>query len=113
MKTWYLQFTGFNFTNLPAHITGIETKIVAQRHGRITDETVQLCNKGVPIGINKGDFDLSPQKIYGGETELWGTGLTADSINDPTFGVLLRFQSHPHWPHKDTAFLYSVEVRIH
>jgi hypothetical protein len=113
MKTWYLRCTGFNFVNLPDLIAGIEMRLVGNRRGRITDETIQLCLQGSGIGKNQGNMDLSPQKIYGGETDLWETQLTAMDLRDPTFGVLIRLQSHPHWPHKDSAFLSSVELRIH
>jgi hypothetical protein len=58
-------------------------------------------------------MDLSPVKVYGGEGDLWATQLTVNDIQDPTFGVLLRFQSHPHWPHKDSAMLDAVELQIY
>jgi hypothetical protein len=113
MKTWYLQCTGFNFVNLPDTVTGIELQLTGNRRGRITDETIQLCLQDQGIGKNQGNFDLSPKKIYGSMTDLWETQLTKIDIQNPTFGVLIRLQSHPHWPHKDSAFLSSVELRIY
>ena len=113
MKTWYLRCTGFNFINLPDIITGIELRLIGNRRGRITDETVQLCLEEEAIGKNQANLDLSPKKLYGSDNDLWETQLTILNLQDPTFGALIRFQSHPRWPHKDSAFLDAVELRIH
>jgi hypothetical protein len=113
MKTYYLSLSGFNFVGLPEIILGIELKLTGKRRGRITDETVQILLNNEPIGKNQASLDLNPQKIYGGETDLWETAITPNDIQNNIFGILIRFQSHPHWPHKDTAFIDSVEVRIH
>ena len=112
-RTWYLLCTGCDFGSLPEVITGLAVRVNANRRGRITDETIQLFSKGTAVGKNRADMDLSPQKIYGGETDLWDAGLTPDDLQDPGFGVLLRFQSHPHWPHKDSAILDLVELQIY
>jgi len=112
-RTWYLHLTDFRFVGLPEVLTGIAVRVAANRRGRITDETLQLCLAGEPIGKNRADMDLSPVKIYGGETDLWSTQLAVGDLQDPTFGVLLRFQSHPHWPHKDSAILDVVELQIY
>jgi len=113
MKTYYLALSGFNFTGLPEIILGIELKLTGNRRGRITDETVQLMLNNEPIGKNRASLGLSPQKIYGSETDLWETEITPSDIQNNIFGVLIRFQSHPHWPHKDTMVVDDVEVRIH
>lgn len=113
MKTWYLRCTGFNFLNTPDAISGIQLRLIGNRRGRITDDTIQLCLQEQGVGKNQANFDLSPAKIYGNKTDLWETQLTNVDIQDPTFGVLIRLQSHPHWPHKDSAFLSSVELRIY
>ena len=85
-KTYYLKFTGFNFENLPQTISGIELKLDVSRRGRVTDETV----------------------------DLWAMeNLLLTDVEDNNFGVVIRFQSHPHWPHKDHAFVNAVELRIH
>jgi hypothetical protein len=113
MKTWYLRITGFAFTNLPETLSGIAVRVTGNRRGRITDDTVQLCLQSEGLGENRANLDLSPQKIYGNDTDLWNTQLTIADIMDPTFGVLVRLQSHPHYPHKDSAFLDCVEVQIY
>jgi hypothetical protein len=112
-KTYFLKVTGFNFINLPSNISGIELKITSNRYGRITDETIQLTLNNTVIGDNQASLDLNPIKIYGGTDNIWNTNLTTVNLLDPSFGVLLRFQSHPRWPHKNSIMLDSVEVRIH
>jgi hypothetical protein len=112
-KTYFLKVTGFNFINLPSTISGIELKITSNRYGRITDETIQLTLNNTVIGDNQASLDLNPIKIYGGTDNIWNTNLTTTNLLNPSFGVLLRFQSHPRWPHKNSIMLDSVEVRIH
>jgi hypothetical protein len=112
-KTYYLKITNFNFLRLPQTLSGIELKISMNRVGRITDDTVQLCLNDGLVGLNHASRDLSLIKIYGNETDKWGTNLTMQDIQNPSFGVVLRFQSHPNWPHKSTPLVDSVELRIH
>lgn len=112
-KTYYLVAKGFNFSNLPSTISGIELRLNANRRGRITDETVQLLVNNQPVGDNQATLSVDPIKTYGGITNLWGlSGLLADNIN-AEFGVLIRFRSHPHWPHKDGVNIHSVELQIY
>jgi hypothetical protein len=112
-KTYYLQLTGFNFTNLPTTLSGIEMRLIINRYGRITDETIQLCLNDSLIGENQASLDLEVKKIYGGENFLWNGNLTIQDVQDPSFGVSLRFQSHPHWPHRSSPLIDAVELRIH
>jgi hypothetical protein len=114
MKTYYLELTGYNFENLPEFITGIEARLTANRRGRITDEQISLCLNGQLTGKNQADLSLAPIKIYGGETALWGTRqLSVSDLQNSSFGITVRFQSHPQWPHSDGASVDSVELRIH
>lgn len=112
-KTYYLKLTNFNFENLPDTLSGIELKITMNRFGRITDDTVQLVLNNNFIGDNAADLELNPIKIYGNSTTLWNTNITISDVLDNSFGVVLRFQSHPKWPHKSTPLIDSVEIRIH
>jgi hypothetical protein len=109
-KTYFLKAQGFNFNNLPTTISGIEVRLSADRRARITDDTIQLLVNDQPVGKNQATLILDPKKIYGGENDTWDVG---DITVNSTFGVLIRFQSHPHWPHKDTAYINAVEIRIH
>ena len=112
-KTYFLKITGFNFNQLPNTLTGIELSLTMKRGGRVTDETVSLCIHDAEIGTNNANLDLNPIKVYGGEKELWGTNLTIADITSPSFGVVVRFQAHPQWPHRTGAFIDAVELRIH
>jgi hypothetical protein len=82
------------------------------RFGRITDDTVQLCLNNNEIGENRANLLLDPIKTYGSQNDLWETTLTNSDVLNPTFGIILRFQSHPRWPHKSTPMIDSVQIRI-
>ena len=112
-KTYYIKSTGFNFQNLPDAISGVEMRLSMKRHGRISDETIQLCLDNDLIGDNQASNALNPVTIYGGETDNWHAELSATTLQNPTFGVVIRFKSHPHWPHKTGASVDGVEIRIH
>lgn len=112
-KTYFLKITNFNFSNLPTLLTGIELKLTMKRQGRITDETIQLCVNDELIGDNQATLILDPVKIYGGTNTLWNSNLTKLDIEQESFGIILRFQSHPRWPHKCSPLVDAVELRIH
>lgn len=111
-KTYYIVFTDFKFQNIPETITGIELKLFGNRKGRIMDDTINLYKNDI-IGDNKSISEILPSKIYGDSTDLWGTSLVKNDIMDKNFGVILRFKSHPKWPHNDPMFINAVELRIH
>jgi len=112
-KTYYLKLTGFNFYNIPNNPTGIELKLNMNRYGRITDDTIQLVLNDNLIGENKATLDLTPVKVYGSGTDLWNTALTNLDLQNINFGIIIRFQSHPNWPHKCSPFIDAIELRIH
>jgi hypothetical protein len=124
-KTWYLKLTGYNFVDLPLVISGINIRISANRRGRISDDTVQLTYQGEPIGKNLAQpasdqtieqaTTLLPTTVYGGDVASWALDDTVSlaMIQDPSFGVLVRFMAHPRWPHKDSAMLDAVELQIY
>jgi len=111
-KTYYLKATGFNFQNLPETISGVELRLSVKRRGRVTDETISLVIND-QVSENRATLDLSPTKLYGGETDTWAMRNLSIETLDNDFGVLLRFQAHPQWPHRDPAFIDAVELRIH
>ena len=112
-KTYFLQLTGYNFQNLPNRLSGISVRLSARRYGRATDDTIQLCLNGEPIGENRASFDILPQTIYGGVDDLWNADLNISNLQDPTFGVIIRFQAHREWPHKDPILIDAVEMQIY
>lgn len=112
-KTYYLKVQGFNFYSIPNSINGIEVVLTTDRRGRVTDETVQLVINDQIVGENKANLDLDPIKTYGGIDDLWGLENLGQQDIDSNFGILMRFQSHPHFPHRDGMFIRGIEVRIH
>lgn len=112
-KTYFLKCTGFNFINLPNEPSGIEVRLISNRYGRITDDTIQLCLNDTEIGDNRGSLNLDPVKIYGNNTDMWNTSLTNLDLLTSSFGIILRFKSHPNWPHKCSMLIDAVEIRVH
>lgn len=112
-KTYFLQVSNFKFQNLPATISGIELRLSVNRRGRISDDVVQLMLDNVPIGDNKAGVEITQNKIYGSPTDMWNTSLTNEDLQKSHFGILMRFKSHPKWPHSDPMFVNSVELRIY
>lgn len=112
-KTYYLKVTNFNFRSLPSTLSGIELKLSMNRFGRITDDEIHLCLNNEIIGQNQADLNLDPIKTYGNSTNLWNTNLTISDIQNSSFGCIIRFQSHPKWPHKCSALIDAIEIKIH
>jgi hypothetical protein len=117
-KTNFLYFTNFKFKNIPIEVTGLEAKILMNRGGRITDDTVQLRYKDQWIGKNYAISSLGMINWYGGWTDTWGVDLKALGdidvnalINDPSFGIGIRYQSHPQYPHFVSPMIEYVSLR--
>lgn len=120
MKTWYLYLTNFGLTNLPETIAGVEIALNVKR-SRVVEDTVQLLFRDELIGENQVYYaqdieqhiKIVPNPTYGGDGKLWGATLTKSMLQDPTFGICLRFQSHPYYPHSEAPLLESVALRVH
>ena len=113
-KTYYIRATGFDFRNLPEVLSGIELQLLVNRYGRATDDTVELVLGGESIGGNQATSGISPEKIYGSPENLWNTkNLSVNDLQDPSFGAVIRFSSHPNWPHRDPVIISGVRMRIH
>lgn len=113
-KTYYLKATGFNFTNVPENISGVELRLNTDRRGRVSDETIQLLVNNAPVGDNQATLVLDPIKHYGGENSIWGLdSLSKEEILNSGFGVLIRFKAHPDWPHRDEAKIRAVQLLIY
>lgn len=129
MKTYYLLCSGFNFEAVPNKITGILIDLKTNRGGRITDDTVQLRTVSTwtgytgAVGDNRATGGINPQKYYGGSIDLWGwdkigyVGSFQDyvirqAVINPDFGIAIRFQSHPYWPHNSTPMIDYVRILL-
>jgi len=129
-NTSQLWCTNYNFPNTGGTVVGIEFQLNVKRAARIEDLIIQLTLNGQLIGNNyastinpvqsnmyNGDnipsIPVGDINIYGGSADLWGTtGLTADNIADPTFGIVVSFKSNEIYPHTDLAYLSQVGLRI-
>lgn len=112
-KTYYLKLTNYNFINIPLTISGIELRLTTRRSGRVVDDTVILTYNDSTLGENQANLEINPIKLYGSSSDLWGASLTSDIVSDPSFGVILRFSSHPQWPHRNPMNVDSAELRIY
>lgn len=122
MKTYYLILKGFEFVNPPNTISGIEASINIRRGGRIADENIQLWANGQALGANLatgnvdgyGNLVILNEHTYGAPTDLWGLeSIDLDLIdNNPDFGLVLRYQTHPKYIHQTTAFMHHVQMRL-
>jgi hypothetical protein len=124
-NTYYLQATDFNFRNLPELISGVSFRLTVDRGGRVADDTIQLVYQGSMIGDNQAlpafvqnqyenESLLLPITVYGGDLSKWKIdNLTTAMIQDPSFGVIVRFKSHPKWPHKTPVYVQAMEIQIY
>jgi len=120
-RTAPLILTGFGL-NVSGTITGIEVDIVAQRNNRISDWDIRLVYQGDKIGSNqkqkieRNDRDqpgYTPNTVrYGSSTSTWGADVTDSVVNSAQFGISIEMTSHPITPHRDTAYIDGVRMRI-
>lgn len=119
-QTWTLKYTGFNIPEGTVAI-GIQLDIIAQRNGRIVDEIIQLTYQDSSIGENnfvyitdeEGHLLIKNESTYGGLGNFWGTEISPELLSDPSFGVILKFQSHPYYPHSSGMIIESVSLTIY
>jgi hypothetical protein len=119
-STFALVCTGFNIPLLD-EINGIEVRVTGQRNGRIADETIQLVYQDQAIGRNnfsyetdeEGRLPLFNNTVYGGSEDLWGSEITTNMLQDASFGVILKFQSHPYYPHSSDMQIESVSLTVY
>lgn len=121
-KTTMLTFSNFNITmsTIPDTITGIEMMLNIQRNGRVADCDIFLSYQGNNLGLTQVNWsqDETGHLIYfnvndyGGDGNLWGLESIDPSILlDPTFGINLRLQSHPFYPHRCGCRIYGMTLR--
>ena len=130
-NTSQLWLTNYNIPSLiGTTVLGIELKLNVLRNARIQDLVVQLTLQGNLIGNNyanlinpvqadmyTADFSnpLNPAQdltIYGGPSDTWGANLSIANVSDPTFGVVVSFQSNSIIPHVDTVYLDQADIRV-
>jgi hypothetical protein len=91
-------------------INGIEVKILANKRSRIIDSIIQLAQSGSVIGTNKAITGAGNDYTYGSSTSVWGATLVYGDLS--TLQVAVKYTSDTK-QHKDTAYVYSVQLKIH
>jgi hypothetical protein len=112
--TKQLWATGFNF-NVTGEITGIELSIKTKRVARIQDYIIQLCFNGELIGKNQAILDRVAENLqtYGSDANTWDATLSAEVVNNETFGVVISFQSNDQYPHNDLVYMDQLTLTVY
>lgn len=110
----YTLSTAFDFSPVTTTVDGIEVKVLASKRSRIVDSTVQLAQSGSVIGTNQATSDAGNDYTYGDSSivtpHTWGATLVYGDLS--TLQVAVKYTSDD-TPHKDTAYVYSVQLKIH
>lgn len=66
--------------------------------GFVSDESIQLIQSGITVGNSKsgigGAWGVNVEtSVYGNNSDVWGSSLTASDINNSNFGVRFRIQN--------------------
>ena len=77
---------------------------------RIKDIIVQIAQLGSVIGTNQATSDAGNDYTYGSNISVWDTSLVHGDLS--TLQVAVKYTSGD-IPHKDTAYVYSVQLKIH
>lgn len=101
-----------------AVIGGIYVRIWRSRdvHAPVMDESVWLTKDGVTgVGAPRWSDEIWPVTeafaVYGDAGDLWEASWTADEINAPTFGAMVRVQS-PSGSAFVTAYVDMIEISV-
>jgi hypothetical protein len=118
-RTWFINFLHFKVDEtLPNVITGIKLITKCRRRGRVFDETIAIRYGGNIVSDNKTSYISDVEQhlynndimTYGGEGDLWGAVITSDMVRDPSWGITMRFQAHPMYPHNDGMQVDQVQI---
>ena len=118
-RTWFINYLNFAVDDsMPNVITGIKLFTKCRRRGRVFDETIALRYNGNIVSGNKTSYITDVEQhlykndimTYGGEGDLWGTIITPDMVRDPSWGITMRFQAHPMYPHNDGMQIDKVQI---
>ena len=106
----YTLSTAFDFSPVTTTVDGIEVKVLSNKDARIVDSIVQLAQNGSVIGSNQATADAGEIHTYGSNISVWDASLVYGDLS--TLQVAVKYTSDD-IPHKDTAYVYSVQLKIH
>ena len=110
----YTLSTAWDFSPVTTTVDGIEVKVLASKRSRIEDSIIQLAQSGSVIGTNQATADVGNNYTYGDSSlvtpHTWGATLAYSDL--PSLQVAIKYTSDD-TPHSDTAYVYSVQLKIH
>ena len=110
----YTLSTAWDFSPVTTTVDGIEVKVLASKRSRIEDSIIQLAQSGSVVGTNQAIADVGNDYTYGDTTLIdphtWGATLAYSDL--PSLQVAIKYTSDD-TPHSDTAYVYSVQLKIH
>ena len=110
----YTLSTAFDFSPVTTTVDGIEVKVLASKRSRIEDSIIQLAQSGSVIGTNQATADVGNNYTYGDSSivtpHTWDATLAYGDLS--TLQVAVKYTSDD-TPHSDTAYVYSVQLKIH
>ena len=110
----YTLSTAWDFSPVTTTVDGIEVKVLASKRSRIEDSIVQLAQSGSVIGTNQAITGAGNDYTYGDITlvdpHTWDATLAYSDL--PSLQVAIKYKSDD-TPHSDTAYVYSVQLKIH
>lgn len=122
-KSHYLKATNFNM-NIPAGATicGVQAAIERSATGInvlswVNDDQVRLVKNGTIVGTNHaaaGVWTLTDQtSLYGSNSDLWGTTLTASDVNSSGFGVAISAELNGILSLLPSARIDAIQIRVY
>jgi len=108
----YTLSTAWDFSPVTTTVDGIEVKILSSKRSRIVDSIVQLAQSGSVIGTNQATSQINTGNdyTYGTNISVWDATLAYGDLS--TLQVAVKYTSDD-TPHSDTAYVYSVQLKIH
>ena len=118
-RTWFINFLNFEIDDtMPTVITGMKLITKCRRRGRVFDETIAIRYGGNIASDNKTSYIADVEQhlynndnmVYGGPGDTWGSTITPAMVQDPTWGITMRFQAHPMYPLNDGMQVDMVQI---
>jgi len=112
-----VNLSGFNFAIAStSKVKGITVSVITRGNGNgLKFGNVQMMKAGLPVSANKGGVPLTNQMklfTFGSGTDAWGTSWRPADINDPNFGLTLKFNNEDRYDASVEIERVEVEVLV-
>jgi hypothetical protein len=121
-KTAQIKLSGWDFSNLPQYIQGMELHISCNKQGRIVEDQCHFVDSNRLVSLDRFKWngqelsyfhaDYDNEAYYGGPTDTWGLDFS-QVLLDSNFILNLRYQSNFFFPHRDSIILNTVRLRFY